>query len=304
MQASKWVSNMRADSHAPSSTDSPPARPAPATPDAALWAAHLRWVWSGDVDTHPLDIWQTTAVAPQTSDTTCLVALATKHDAFTGGHGWYWIGHAILSAAMSRREIRSPKFIAVILDTWRAEDSYGADSEAYREKAERPRLAPRPRPATPSAGVGASYTAEQGNVPPAPTAGLRTALSAPDAPAHPAIDAYTTAFGLNPNAEQVERIVATVTDLPAWTRTISEWLANGWRPSAVAKLLDRYSKEAVGRDPETPPDIRWVYLHPDLDSDSRSAWITRFRAAATPADKRAVLGLLLTEHPTTEEEWL
>jgi len=258
----------------------------------------------GDIATHPLDLWPLAAVAPRIAlDAAIFTALATRHDALTGGNGWYWVGHAILIAGMAGAPIRTPKMVAVIVGRWGDEDSYGSDTESFRERAER--RARVPAPVTPTlAGAGASNPSEQGNTTPLPSAPLSEAQSGPQTTAHPAVDTYITVFGRHPNAEQVERIVATVTDMAAWRRVLADWQANGWNERGVVKMIDRYTKEAVGVNPEAPADIRWIYRHPDLTCDERAEWLHMFRVSLVPADQRAVVARLLRERPTTEDDLL
>jgi len=162
-----------------------------------------------------------------------------------------------------------------------------------------------PAPVTPTlAGAGASNPSEQGNTTPLPSAPLSEAQSGPQTTAHPAVDTYITVFGRHPNAEQVERIVATVTDMAAWRRVLADWQANGWNERGVVKMIDRYTKEAVGVNPEAPADIRWIYRHPDLTCDERAEWLHMFRVSLVPADQRAVVARLLRERPTTEDDLL
>ena len=285
-------------------TSEPQARTAPASPDATLFAEHPHWVMRGDIATHPLDLWPLAAVAPRIAlDAAIFTALATRHDALTGGNGWYWVGHAILIAGMAGAPIRTPKMVAVIVGRWGDEDSYGSDTESFRERAERRARVPAPARVGVT-GAGASNPSEQGNTTPLPSAPLSEAQSGPQTTAHPAVDTYITVFGRHPNAEQVERIVATVTDMAAWRRVLADWQANGWNERGVVKMIDRYTKEAVGVNPEAPADIRWIYRHPDLTCDERAEWLHMFRVSLVPADQRAVVARLLRERPTTEDDLL
>ena len=116
---------------------------------------------------------------------------------------------------------------------------------------------------------------------------------------HPAIVAYVTAFDRAPNRVQAEQITNSITDLVAWQRVITDWQANGWKDGAVAKMLDRYAKDtgAAPAQSEAPPSAFTIHEYPGLTDEQRDRWVRRFHAAATPADKRAVLARLEQEHP-------
>ena len=68
----------------------------------------------------------------------------------------------------------------------------------------------------------------------------------------------------------------------------------------MAKMLDRYRKDAGLAAPapqDPPPSLVVIHTYPGLDLDQRERWIRKFHAAATPAEKRAVLNRLEQEHP-------
>ena len=100
------------------------------------------------------------------------------------------------------------------------------------------------------------------------------------------------------NDVQRQQITVTITNLEAWKKVITEWLANGWKATAVAKMIDRYQKE-TGTAPASAAPLTNAIIadHPDLTPEERSGWLTRFRFAPTPADKQAVLARFAKEYP-------
>jgi hypothetical protein len=111
--------------------DTPPAPPA-----AALWEAHPQWV-RGVLPAHPRDLWRRACAARRPIDDDQLEALASEHDGSTGGHGWYWVGRAILAAALSE-DVRGVAKVRRTMERWRLEDAYGSDAPITR------RLGPAP----------------------------------------------------------------------------------------------------------------------------------------------------------------
>ena len=94
------------------------------------------------------------------------------------------------------------------------------------------------------------------------------------------------------------QIRETVSDLATWQRVLTDWQANGWKEGAVANMLDRYRKEAGAPPDDGPPvSVSAIHRHPGLSDTQRDAWIRKFHAASTPAEKRAVLSRLAQEHP-------
>jgi hypothetical protein len=110
----------------------------PPAPPGELFAVHPGWV-AGALPAHPLDLWRRACAARRPIDDDQLAILASEHDAATGGHGWYWVGRAILAAAVAE-DIHSVAKVRRTLERWRAEGAYGSDAPAGR----RPVLAPPP----------------------------------------------------------------------------------------------------------------------------------------------------------------
>jgi hypothetical protein len=219
--------------------------------------------------------------------------LAAELDPATAGYGAYWVGRAILIAERclaERGQSLNVNYLRGMLRRWQREGSWGSDLEGEGE-----RLPPPPRP----------LPAPAQPVPlPAPAAVDRPTTDAagaePMAVGHPALAAYSAAFGRAPNAVQAQQIAEVVTDMALWQRVLTDWQANGWKEGAVAKMLDRYRKEAglvSSNEPERPPRSSSIHDYPGLTSDERSDWLLRFHRAETPDAKRAVLARLAQEHP-------
>jgi hypothetical protein len=210
---------------------------------------------------HPLDLWADIYATPRPIELRQLAALASEHDAATGGHGAYWTSRAILAAALVNEQ-PGIKLIKTILDRWRTGDCYGSDAPTYERR--------------------------NGHHPPPPDA------PPPDAPAddsatHPAVQQYCERTGAHLSARQAAHIAATVSDLDAWRQTLDTWLLNGWRVGNIANMLDAYAKHAA---PAAPAAERVSSLEIDLapiDPTDRGLWSGRFREAATAAEKRQVL---------------
>ena len=105
-------------------------QPPPATPPDHLMSAHPLWVL-GDLPAHPLDLWRRACSTRRTIDDDQLSLLASEHNRTTGGHGLYWVGRAILAAALSE-DIHSVAKVRRTLERWRSEDSYGSDAPSRR----------------------------------------------------------------------------------------------------------------------------------------------------------------------------
>lgn len=259
----------------------------PCAPDGApALPGTLTALWQGDAthvaqrDQHQLDL------------------LAAEYDAKTGGYGAYWVGRAILTADTCLREkgrALTLNYVRGILRRWEQEASWGSELvespvslSTSRPPAPTGRAAPPAEPELPAEPASAATSAPPSTPTPQSSA------------AHPALAAYTAAFGRTPNAVQSTQIIATVTDLALWQRVLTEWQANGWKEAAVAKMLDRYRKEAglvSSNEPERPPRSSFIHDYPGLTSDERSDWLLRFHRAETPDAKRAVLARLAQEHP-------
>ena len=130
----------------------PPTIPPP--PPAELSAPHPGWAIGGPLPSHPRALWATACPAPTAAHGDSLSALAAEHDATTGGHGWYWVGRAILAGTTAQAQLGHPNYVRNTLIRWRAEDSYGSDkarpAKERTDGATRPRpVGPRPRRAAP-----------------------------------------------------------------------------------------------------------------------------------------------------------
>ncbi len=102
----------------------PPVPPSP--PPNDLFAAHPQWVARSALSAHPLELWRKACARPRPIEDEHLTALALEHDSPTGGHGWFWVGQAILASAQSA-DVYSVAKVRRTLERWRNEDSYGSD---------------------------------------------------------------------------------------------------------------------------------------------------------------------------------
>jgi hypothetical protein len=129
-------------------TGRPPTVPPP--PPAEAFTLHPAWIATGSLPKHPRELWRAACPDARPIDNEQLAALAAEHDEPTGDHGWYWVGRAVLLAAINE-DVRSIGKLKAILTRWRTEDSYGSDPARPTAKeigSERP---PRERPARPVA---------------------------------------------------------------------------------------------------------------------------------------------------------
>lgn len=135
--------------------------PPPAPPSGEQFDAHPRWA-AGVLPAHPLDLWRRACTARRAIDDDQLAVLASEHDVATGGHGWYWVGRAILAAALSE-DIHTVAKVRRTLERWRAEDAYGSDAPAGRRSAPSvPPVSPRAERAGASRAVRASLSERMG----------------------------------------------------------------------------------------------------------------------------------------------
>jgi hypothetical protein len=218
-----------------------------------------------------------------------------RYDAPSGGYGAYWLARAMVTASLPLQEKAPPltlNYVDGILrrmaraDTWTTAELVRQPGETLREAAPPPTGSPAESPPV-----------ARGK--PRPSQSAPVAPSSPALPEHPAIAAYTAAFGTRLNAVQTQQITATITNLEAWTKVLTDWQANGWKEGGVAKMIDRYQKE-TGTAPtgsESPLTAALIYDHPDLSDTQRDRWLLRLRHASTSADQRAVLVRFTQEHP-------
>src|SRR6266545_6720793 len=96
----------------------------PSSPSDDLFAAHPQWVARSPLSAHPLGLWRKACARPRPIEDEHLTALALEHDPPTGGHGWFWVGQAILASAQSA-DVYSVAKVRRTLERWRNEDSYG-----------------------------------------------------------------------------------------------------------------------------------------------------------------------------------
>lgn len=75
---------------------------------------------------HPLALWRHACPRHRPIDAPHIQLLAAEHDPPTGGHGLYWVGRAILAAALLD-DVRVITKVRTILNRWRAERAYGSD---------------------------------------------------------------------------------------------------------------------------------------------------------------------------------
>ncbi|RRR75342.1 MAG: hypothetical protein EI684_04805 [Candidatus Viridilinea halotolerans] len=305
---------------------------------------HPKWVWRGDLFAHPLEIWNHVGREPQASDVYVLYAIASQHDLYTDGHGWYWVGQAMLKVAASGKKISVPRLVKILMDDWHDNDNYGDDSDqrqreplllgngqpraafektldlSLRPEALETDSAPMTNGATEETSPGEATAAPRshetnsnGSEHRAQRNGAAEHTTRPSpAPrdsskllAHPACQAYLEAFDTTLNLEQINRITETVHDLVLWRKVLADWQANGWREQSVLKMLDRYTKEVDAANPhEDMESIIWIQCHPDLDIDERVKWSHRFRAATASSERRAIIAELLKKHPTRREDLL
>ena len=251
-----------------------------------------------------LTLWQGNRAEVSPREQHQLTMIAAEFDASSGGYGSYWLGRAIMLADLyltDRGHTVTLIYLRAMLRRWQREDSWGSDLERKTPVAPatpaaptRPRGRRVPETATVEPTAAVTDSADCANA-----AAVAPDQDRPAAEEHPAIRAYVRAFGKTPNAVQAQLIVETVTDHPAWQQVLTDWLANGWQPGGVAKMIDRYRKatDTPPAQDEDAPDIRAIYYHPTLSDTERSAWIDRYHAAITPAEKRAVLARLEKAHP-------
>ncbi|MBX0329888.1 hypothetical protein K2Z83_19675 [Oscillochloris sp. ZM17-4] len=250
-----------------------PASQLPTPADQPTLPADPLTMWHGDRETIPA------------RERYQLAMLISEMDRPTNGHGAYWVGRAILIAdrcVSERTQPLSLNYLRGMLRRWQREDSWGSDLELISAMTDAPAA---PRPLAPA--------------PPLIQA-LPTDTPAASELTHPAIDTYRVATGRTPNPVQAQQIAATVTDLVIWQRVLTDWQANGWQVGAVAKMLDRYAKDAGVAAPapsEPPPSVFTIHTYPGLEPEQRDIWIRRFHAATTPNEKRGVLRRLEQEHP-------
>lgn len=127
----------------------PPTIPPPPTPE--LFALHPQWQASGPLPRHPLDLWRNACPAPTAAHEDKLASLAAEHDASTDGHGWYFVGRAILAGTDTHEQIKRPAYIRNTLLRWKTEDSYGSDKAPPAKKEPKTNGRVPDRPAVPAA---------------------------------------------------------------------------------------------------------------------------------------------------------
>ena len=219
-----------------------------------------------------------------TADLMQLKMLIERYREVTDGYSAYWIGRVMIFADMCRND-QEPIKIKLLNSYMSRLKDVGYSTETLEDRTIK----------------GEKGSTESGRT----ERRSRPVASEPSVSAesveHPAIAAYIAAFGRTPNAVQITQITETVTDNAAWQRVLTDWQANGWQSGGVAKMLDRYRKDAIGITSETPLSIMWIYGHPDLTCDERGEWIRKFHAAPTAAEQRHVVVRLLQERPTTED---
>lgn len=222
----------------------------------------------------PLTLWQADRGQVSQRDQFQLELLAGQYDRATGGYGAYWLGRAILLADLClepKGQRATIPYLKRMLKRWHADQCWGSDLDADL-------------PVVPAAATRAP-THDTAPVP------------SDDRPAadHPAVLRYITLTGQRPRAHQSDAIAATVTDLTVWEQLIQDWQNHGWNEKNIAGLLDRYRTQTG----QTPPDLvrdSAIVLAP-IGSEARGVWLARFRAAATPAAKRAVLEQFYAAYP-------
>jgi len=91
------------------------------------------------LESHPRALWALVLGAPPGDlDAHLLAQLAAEHDGPTGGHGWYWVGRALLAVAMGGAVQHGVAAVRKVLRRWREGDSYGSDAPAGPQRPSRP----------------------------------------------------------------------------------------------------------------------------------------------------------------------
>ncbi len=84
----------------------------------------------------PFDLWQAARAELGRTDRYQLQAFANEHDLPTGSYGCYWLGRAILAAAVYDQDFatnpRALNLVRAILTRWRNQDAYGSDTPTYQ----------------------------------------------------------------------------------------------------------------------------------------------------------------------------
>jgi hypothetical protein len=200
------------------------------------------------------------------------------------GHGAYWLGRVMLFADMCRNDAEPIK-LKLINSYMRRMADVGFSTETLEDRSLR----------------GEKVVAELGRAERRQRPPQSDLPVASDVTEHPAIAAYAAAFGRAPNRVQAAQIAESVADLATWQRVLTDWQANGWQAGGVAKMLDRYRKEnGIAVAVEQPVSVFTIHTYPDLSDAQRDGWVRRFHAAATAAEKRAILKRLEQEHPRAD----
>lgn len=138
---------MRAPRKARGRPKSPP--PVSATPPPEPLAPPAAPAGAPALSAHPLDLWAQACTDVRPIHAGQLATLAAEHDGATAGHGWYWVGRAILAAALTE-DIRQTSKVRITLDRWRSTESYGSErSTTHAEQNNAAGRADAGRPAAP-----------------------------------------------------------------------------------------------------------------------------------------------------------
>ncbi len=216
-----------------------------------------------------------------TADLMQLKMLIERYREVTDGYSAYWVGRVMIFADMCRND-QEPIKIKLLNSYMSRMKDVGYSTETLEDR-------------TMKGEKGATETGRTERRSRPVASDLSASAESVD---HPAIAAYIAAFGRTPNAVQITQITETVTDNAAWQRVLTDWQANGWQSGGVAKMLDRYGKEAgTPVVEEQPVSVAEIYTYPDLEDAVRDRWVNRYHAATSSAEKRAVITRMKKEHP-------
>lgn len=273
------------------------------------------------------------AVPPR--DEAQLRHLVARYDRPTGGHAAYWLVRAMLDADRARNDASPPISLRLITAYLHRMEAAGEFSTRVLENpklgrrqgrgdapGEAPALAPEPDAPAPAPAPAAEPTT---SVPapdlapePAPVRGGAVPPATPTLPTDLesawAVAAWRRYAGpkLCLTPERAQQVIRAVSRPEVWDVVLANWAARE-RPNwtNLDALIEIYAREAAARptqvtadayDPDGPPATQQVLIyHPTLPETERPLWLARFREAASPAAKQAVIRRLLAAYPLPDE---